>query len=83
MKHRKPCYTTPFYSMRTTGPLRPGADDYRKLPSGDGIGTTARVDLPYYTGTELLGIATMHKSNAVPITRSSDMAIAISKMRRS
>ena len=34
-----------------------------------------------YTGTKILGIGTMHKSNAVPIF-SSDEAEAISKMRR-
>lgn len=34
-----------------------------------------------YTGTLVKGIATMHKSNAVPIT-SGEQAIEISKMRR-
>jgi hypothetical protein len=34
-----------------------------------------------YTGNELLGIATMHKSNAVPVF-SDEQAIDISKMRR-
>jgi len=34
-----------------------------------------------YTGTEIIGIAQMHKSNAVPI-RSKKDAIDISRMRR-
>lgn len=34
-----------------------------------------------YTGTNMLGIATMHKSNAVPVF-SSESAEDISKMRR-
>lgn len=34
-----------------------------------------------YTGTLIKGVATMHKSNAVPIT-SGEQAIEISKMRR-
>lgn len=34
-----------------------------------------------YTGTAIIGIGTLHKSNAVPIF-SSDEAIEISKMRR-
>jgi len=34
-----------------------------------------------YTGTLVKGIATMHKSNAVPIT-SGEQAIEISSMRR-
>lgn len=36
-----------------------------------------------YTGSELLGVATMHKSNAVPIRKDSkEAAIEISQMRR-
>ena len=38
-------------------------------------------DRPKYTGTEIIGIATMHKSNAVPVRRKADAA-DISKMRR-
>jgi hypothetical protein len=34
-----------------------------------------------YTGTKILGIGTMHKSNAVPIF-SDEEAVAISSMRR-
>jgi hypothetical protein len=34
-----------------------------------------------YTGTKVKGIATMHKSNAVPVF-SDEEAIEISKMRR-
>jgi hypothetical protein len=36
---------------------------------------------PVYTGTKVKGIATMHKSNAVPVF-SDEEAINISKMRR-
>lgn len=36
---------------------------------------------PQYTGTKIIGIGTMHKSNAVPIF-SDQEAIEISKMRR-
>ena len=36
---------------------------------------------PIYTGTKVKGIATMHKSNAVPVF-SGEEAIDISKMRR-
>jgi len=34
-----------------------------------------------YTGTEIIGIAQMHKSNAVPV-RGKKQAIEIAKMRR-
>lgn len=37
--------------------------------------------IPQYTGTKILGIGTMHKSNAVPIF-SDEEAVAISNMRR-
>jgi hypothetical protein len=34
-----------------------------------------------YTGDKILGIATMHKSNAVPVFNNTE-AVEISKMRR-
>lgn len=37
--------------------------------------------IPKYTGTKILGIGTMHKSNAVPIF-SDEQAVEISTMRR-
>ena len=42
--------------------------------------STARVE-KVYTGTKVLGIATMHKSNAVPVFAAEE-AVEISKMRR-
>jgi hypothetical protein len=47
--------------------------------TGDGIGSVKRI--PKYTGTKIIGIGTMHKSNAVPIF-SDEEAQDISKMRR-
>ena len=44
-------------------------------------GDTAKKDIPQYTGTLVKGIATMHKSNAVPIINE-QQAIDIAKMRR-
>lgn len=49
------------------------------LNSGAAVATKAAPKV--YTGTLIKGIATMHKSNAVPILNEED-AIAISKMRR-
>jgi len=52
------------------------------IPSLDtGKGNTAKIAAPVYTGTKIIGIGTMHKSNAVPIF-SDDDAKAISSMRR-
>jgi hypothetical protein len=44
-------------------------------------GNTARKESPMYTGDNLLGIATMHKSNLVPVFKGQD-AIDIARMRR-
>jgi len=44
-------------------------------------GAVASKVIPQYTGTKMLGIGTMHKSNAVPIF-TDDEAKSISSMRR-
>jgi hypothetical protein len=44
-------------------------------------GAVRTKDIPQYTGTKIIGIGTMHKSNAVPIF-SDEQAHDISKMRR-
>ena len=49
------------------------------LNSGAGVATVAPAKV--YTGTKVKGIATMHKSNAVPVF-SDEQAIDISRMRR-
>ena len=49
------------------------------LNSGAGVATLAPAKV--YTGTKVKGIATMHKSNAVPVF-SDEEAIEISSMRR-
>lgn len=57
-------------------------DDHReKYPSGDGIGTTYARKEKVYTGTLVTGIATMHKSNAVPVINQKQ-AEEIARMRR-
>ena len=61
---------------------RVGAGDARKLDSlnSDRIFTEKRESLKY-TGTLVKGIATMHKSNAVPVIDEEQMK-DISRMRR-
>lgn len=52
------------------------------IPSKDtGAGVAAAAPAKVYTGTKMLGIGTMHKSNSVPIF-SDDEAKDISRMRR-
>ena len=54
-----------------------------KLPSVDsGKGSTGVARSQQYTGTNMLGVSQMHKSNAVPVFTQSDI-LDISKMRRS
>lgn len=57
-------------------------DNHREqYPSGDGIGTTYARKEKVYTGTLVTGIATMHKSNAVPVINQKQ-AEEIARMRR-
>jgi hypothetical protein len=60
-----------------------GRSTGHEVPSRDTghLGTVSSKKIPQYTGTKMLGIGTMHKSNAVPIF-SDDEAVAISNMRR-
>ena len=51
------------------------------LPSRVTAGHSTAAVHKVYTGDKVLGIATMHKSNAVPVFRAED-AVEISKMRR-
>ena len=51
------------------------------IPSRDTGGVAALAPPKVYTGTKVKGIATMHKSNAVPVF-SDEEAIEISRMRR-
>lgn len=52
-----------------------------KYESGDGIGVTFARKENVYTGTLIKGIATMHKSNAVPIINE-EQAHEVARMRR-
>ena len=45
------------------------------------MGVATKSDTKVYTGDKMIGIATLHKSNAVPVFNSED-AVDISKMRR-
>lgn len=60
--------------------------DYKsevELPTlSNGVGNGFAKKQNVYTGDEIVGIATMHKSNAVPIRKDSNAAIEIAHMRR-
>lgn len=61
----------------------PGRSSTEHIPSRDSghTGAVRCKDIPEYTGTKIVGIGTMHKSNAVPIF-SDEEAQDIAKMRR-
>ena len=58
-----------------------GRNTTAHIKSVDTGGNALLKSNPVYTGTKVKGIATMHKSNAVPVF-SDEEAIDISKMRR-
>lgn len=57
------------------------ANRRQTIKTSDKVGNGFSKEPKVYTGNNLLGIATMHKSNMVPVFRKED-AIAISQMRR-
>jgi hypothetical protein len=61
--------------------LREGLSENAKLTNGV-AGNGAKKAANVYTGDYIMGIATMHKSNAVPIT-SKEQAVDSATMRRS
>lgn len=74
--------TTPKRESLSYTLSAPAGRETKYIPSrntGDGIANTKQI--PQYTGTKILGIGTMHKSNAVPIF-SDEEAVEISRMRR-
>jgi hypothetical protein len=62
--------------------LAPPGRETKHIPShGDSTGVATLAPAKVYTGTKVKGIATMHKSNAVPVF-SDEEAKSISSMRR-
>lgn len=67
--------TNHYPAARRTTPVIPSITDTSNSSS------TARREPQRYTGSYVTGIATMHKSNLIPIT-SKEQAIDVSRMRR-
>jgi hypothetical protein len=78
-KKRKRALAAPALSYKLSAPAGRGSTAHIPSRVTEG-GSTAPVH-KVYTGTKVIGIGTMHKSNAVPIF-SDEEAIEISKMRR-
>ena len=52
------------------------------IPTSDMVGNGFKKRTNQYTGNELAGIGTLHKSNMVPIRKDSNDAKEIARMRR-
>jgi len=79
-KKRKRAMKAETLSYKLTAP--PGRSTSNHIASrntGDGVASSK--PSPQYTGTKMLGIGTMHKSNSVPIF-SDQEAVEIATMRR-
>jgi hypothetical protein len=81
-RKRKRALSAPVMLPTTAGVYR--RDTGPRIPSLNGgldMGSAVKTAPKVYTGTKVKGIATMHKSNAVPIF-SDEEAVDIAKMRR-
>lgn len=68
---------TLVYNLNT-----PNTRNTKHIPSlNSGAAVAAKVEPKVYTGSSVLGISTLHKSNLVPVF-SKDEAVAIARMRR-
>lgn len=81
-KKRNRAMSAPSLSGNYSLAIPEGRNTTAHLKSVDtGLGNATLKPAKVYTGTKVKGIATMHKSNAVPVF-SDEEAVAISKMRR-
>ena len=78
-KRRRALAAEPLVYNLTGATDRAGTAHIPSLGTGGGVAVLAPAKV--YTGTKVKGIATMHKSNAVPVF-SDEEAIDMSRMRR-
>jgi hypothetical protein len=80
-KKRTRALSAPSLSSSYSLKIPEGRNTTAHIKSVDTGGNAVLKPSPVYTGTMVKGIATMHKSNAVPVF-SDEQAVDISKMRR-
>jgi hypothetical protein len=80
-KKRTRALSAPSLSSSYSLKIPEGRNTTSHIKSVDTGGNAVLKPSPVYTGTMVKGIATMHKSNAVPVF-SDEQAVDISKMRR-
>lgn len=77
---KKPVFSKSFTNSKMPKIVIPRSTDH--IPSlNSGQGTAARAADKVYTGTKILGIGILHKSNMVPVFSDKE-AVEISTMRR-
>ena len=80
-KKRRRALSAPALSSTYSLTIPEGRNTTAHIKSVDTGGNATMKPSKVYTGTKVKGIATMHKSNAVPVF-SDEQAVEISKMRR-
>ncbi len=80
-RKRKRGLESPTYVSPKVQPYRRETPHIPSLNSENTCGVATKAPEKVYTGTNIVGIATMHKSNAVPVFSAED-AVDIAKMRR-
>jgi len=80
-KKRKRAMAAPSLSGNYSLAIPAGRNTTAHIKSVDTGGNATLKEPKVYTGTKVKGIATMHKSNAVPVF-SDEQAVDISRMRR-
>jgi hypothetical protein len=80
-KKRQRAMSSETLSYTLSAPPGRGNSNHIKSRDTGHVGAISSKQIPQYTGTKIIGIGTMHKSNAVPIF-SDEEAVAISTMRR-
>jgi len=78
-KRRRAMAAEPLVYNLTGATDRPGTAHIPSLGTGGGVAALAPAKM--YTGSEMIGIGQLHKSNAIPIFKKSD-AEDLAKMRR-
>ena len=78
-KRRKRALKAEPLDYKLTAPA--GRFTTHNIPSRDTGGTATLAPAKVYTGSEMIGIGQLHKSNAIPIFKKSD-AEDLAKMRR-
>lgn len=78
-KRRRALAAEPLAYKLSTPAGRSTSNHIPSLNTGAGVASAAPAKV--YTGTKMMGIGTMHKSNSVPIF-SDEEAVAIATMRR-